>query len=148
MRHRAFLPGVAHRAVAQSPSPATDRAAIERTVRDYIDGWYEGNSERMARALHPDLMKRAAMPLANGRFVLETASANAMIELTKAGLGKQRARPGQVNDVVVLDIAGDMASAKSVSPDYIDLLHVLRINGEWRIVNVLWQPLKSPAAFK
>jgi len=70
------------------------------------------------------------------------------LEATKAGLGKRRARPDQVNDLVVLDIVGDMASAKSISPDDIDLLHVLRLNGEWRIVNVLWQPFTPPQSTK
>ena len=32
-----------------------DREAIKATALDYIEGWYEGNPERMERALHPDL---------------------------------------------------------------------------------------------
>jgi len=39
---------------AQSPA---DAAAIKQTSLDYIEGWYEGNSERMERALHPELAK-------------------------------------------------------------------------------------------
>ncbi len=34
---------------------ADDNAAIKQTALDYIEGWYEGNAERMQRALHPDL---------------------------------------------------------------------------------------------
>lgn len=37
---------------------AADSAAIKQTALDYIEGWYEGNAERMERALHPDLAKR------------------------------------------------------------------------------------------
>ena len=33
--------------------------AITQTALDYIEGWYEGNAERMERALHPNLAKRA-----------------------------------------------------------------------------------------
>lgn len=33
-------------------------AAIRQTALDYIEGWYEGNAERMERALHPELAKR------------------------------------------------------------------------------------------
>jgi hypothetical protein len=36
---------------AETPPPSPDQAAVERAVRDYIDGWYEGNADRMARAL-------------------------------------------------------------------------------------------------
>ena len=40
---------------AQSHS---DAVAIKQTALDYIEGWYEGNAERMERALHPELAKR------------------------------------------------------------------------------------------
>ena len=32
-------------------------AAIRQTALDYIEGYYEGNAERMERALHPELAK-------------------------------------------------------------------------------------------
>ncbi len=34
---------------------SADSAAIRQAALDYIEGWYEGNAERMERALHPDL---------------------------------------------------------------------------------------------
>ena len=37
---------------------SADSAAIRTTALDYIEGWYEGSSERMERALHPELAKR------------------------------------------------------------------------------------------
>jgi hypothetical protein len=55
------------RAGAQSPA---DAAAIKQTALDYIEGWYEGNAERMERSLHPELAKRIP-----GRFKSVTPSA-------------------------------------------------------------------------
>ena len=40
---------------AQSTS---DTELIKQAALDYIEGWYEGNAERMERALHPELAKR------------------------------------------------------------------------------------------
>jgi hypothetical protein len=37
---------------------AVDSAGIRAAALDYIEGWYEGNAERMERALHPELAKR------------------------------------------------------------------------------------------
>jgi hypothetical protein len=34
---------------------------------------------------------------------------------------------------------GNAASAKVVASDWVDYLHLARWNGEWRIVNVLWE---------
>ncbi|HEX6315687.1 MAG TPA: nuclear transport factor 2 family protein, partial [Gemmatimonadaceae bacterium] len=41
-----------------SAQTAADSAAIRAAALDYIEGWYEGNAERMERALHPELAKR------------------------------------------------------------------------------------------
>ena len=42
----------------RSEATGPDRDAIESVVRDYIEGWYSGDVERMNRALHDDLVKR------------------------------------------------------------------------------------------
>ena len=90
----------------------TDRAAIEAAARDYIDGWYEGDAERMARGLHPDLVKRTIRPLPNGRGILQHLSSATMIEYTRAGLGKKSKKEGQVNEVIILDQLSVTASVK------------------------------------
>jgi hypothetical protein len=128
-------------AQAQTPAAVDEKAAIEQTVRDYIDGWYEGNAERMARALHPDLAKRVFATLPDGSMVLQGVTADTMVAYTKAGFGKKKARPGQKNEVFVLDVSETIATAKSISPDFIDYIHLAKVDGRWRIVNVLWRPV-------
>lgn len=120
-----------------------ERSSIEKAARDYIDGWYEGDAERMQRALHPDLAKRRVEVLSNDRAVLSTVSADAMVEYTRMGVGKKSYREGQVNEVTILDVSGISASVKTVSHQFVDYLHLAKLNGEWRIVNVLWMPNKS-----
>jgi hypothetical protein len=83
---------------------AAERKLIEQAARDYIDGWYEGNTERMARALHPDLAKRRISALPNGRGILETLSADRMVEYTRLGGGTKSHKEGQVNEVIILDV--------------------------------------------
>ena len=41
------------------------RVAIERAGLDDIEGWYDGDAERMRRSLHPDLAKRKVRGLAS-----------------------------------------------------------------------------------
>ena len=36
----------------------TEQEAITETVLDYFEGWFDGDTERMQRALHRDLVKR------------------------------------------------------------------------------------------
>ena len=39
-------------------SDGSNENAIRATVSDYIEGWFDGDAERMERALHPELAKR------------------------------------------------------------------------------------------
>ncbi|MCP4572801.1 MAG: nuclear transport factor 2 family protein [bacterium] len=120
-----------------------DHAAIEATVRDYVDGWYAGDAERMERALHPDLTKRVVRTLPTGGEFLNSVSASNMVAYTAAGFGKDKLPEGYVNQVAILETTDKMAMAKSISPEFIDFIHLAKIAGEWKIVNVLWEPVEQ-----
>ena len=59
--------------------PETERAAIERAVLDYFEGWFGGDPVRMERALHPELVKRSVDKAPSGRETLRTITAEWMI---------------------------------------------------------------------
>ena len=120
-----------------------EHPAIEAAARDSLDGWYAGDAERMTRALHPDLVKRVVRTLENGEPLLNSVSASNMIAYTRAGFGKGRANPDVPTEVHVLDATPVMASVKTVSHEFIDYLHLAKIDGEWKIVNVLWEPAEK-----
>jgi hypothetical protein len=129
-------------AAGEEPEGSEGRKAIEQAVRDYIDGWYEGSAERMERALHPELAKRRVTTLPNGRAILDTVSADNMVEYTRLGGGSKSRQEGQQNQVIILDLSSHTASVKTISPEFIDYLHLAKMNGQWQIVNVLWEPVK------
>lgn len=117
-----------------------DREAIKQTALDYIEGFYDGNAERMERSLHPDLAKRIVRtePSA-GKSKLDHMTAPTLVQI--AGNMKSRAVPKdkQQKDVTVLDLFENAASVKIVANDWIDYLHVSKFDGRWVIVNVLWE---------
>lgn len=131
---------------AQTAAPsAADQAAIKQPALDYIEGWYEGDAERMERALHPDLAKRIVMTNAEGRSSLGQMSALTLIQNVKRGGGKTTPKERQQKDITILDVFENVACVKVVASDWIDYLHVAKFNGRWVIVNVLWEmkPKKS-----
>jgi hypothetical protein len=65
-----------------------------------------------------------------------------MVEYTRLGGGTKSHKEGQVNEVIILDVLTETASVKTISPEFIDYIHLAKINGQWRIVNVLWEPVK------
>ena len=133
---------------AESIPEDVERAAIEAAVRDYIDGWYAGDAERMARGLHPDLRKRSFRDLPGGGQVVNDLTYTTMIAYTENGFGTKSNKEGQINLVEILDVSPTIASAKSVSPEFIDYLHLAKVDGQWRIVNVLWEPTPEARAAK
>ena len=125
---------------AQKPSAEADAAAIKQTALDYIEGWYEGNPERMERALHPELAKRIVQTdPKSGRSRLDQMGAMTLVQRVKAGGGTKTPKDQQQKDVTILDIYENAASVKIVASDWIDYLHMAKFNGHWVIVNVLWE---------
>ncbi len=124
--------------LAHAQSPA-DTAAIKQTALDYIEGWYEGNAERMERALHPELAKRIVRTNKEGMSRLDQMSAMSLVLGTRRGGGTKTPKEKQQKDVTILDVYENAASVKVVASDWIDYLHVAKYNGKWVIVNVLWE---------
>lgn len=118
---------------------ASEKAAIKETILDYIEGWYAADAERMERALHPDLAKRAVLTNPNTkRSILNHATASMMVEYTRGGGGSKTPKEKLKNEIIILDMDKEMASVKTISPDFIDYVHLAKWNGQWKIVNVLW----------
>lgn len=146
MRKFAFLLGFVLIALATSAQAqqtnvsAADAAAIKQTALDYIEGWYEGNAERMERALHPELAKRIVRTNPqNGMSRLDQMSAMSLVMGTRRGGGKNTPKEKQQKDVTILDVYENAASVKIIASDWIDYLHMAKSNGRWVIVNVLWE---------
>src|SRR5918993_4717226 len=86
----AILTFCAWEAEAQTANvSAADQAAIKQTALDYVEGWYEGNADRMERALHPDLAKRIVRTSPEGRSRLDQMGAMALVQGAKRGGGKE-----------------------------------------------------------
>jgi hypothetical protein len=119
---------------------SADSAAIRATALDYVEGWYEGNPERMGRALHPELVKRIVVSdTATGRSVLQNMGASALVNGTRHGYGKSTPKERQEKEVRILDIYGNAASARATMADWIDYMQLAKVDGRWMIVNVLWE---------
>lgn len=119
---------------------ASDLAAVRQTALDYVEAWYEGNAERMARALHPLLQKRIVeRNPATDRDRVREMSAALLLGYTREGGGRDIPADQQQKDITVLDLDGNVASAKVVFLEWIDYLHLARFDGRWVIMNILWQ---------
>lgn len=124
--------------IAPRPVTAADSAAIRAAALDYIEGWYTGDAARMRRALHPQLAKRAVQTDEKGESWLGDSGADALIHSTQRGFGGDVPADQRRTEVVILDAYGDLASVRLNSTKLVDYMHLVRWNGEWKILNVLW----------
>ncbi|KAF0812287.1 hypothetical protein IGB42_03277 [Andreprevotia sp. IGB-42] len=121
-----------------APCAPADCKALDAVAHDYIDGWYDGNATRMRNALAPELAKRNLVQATNSTRIDEMG-ADGLIYYTGKGTGATREPSLRRADVTVLDVSGDMAAVKLVAQDWVDYLALARINGSWKIVNVVWE---------
>ena len=126
---------------ATALATATETAAqIEAVAYDYVDGQLEGDADRVARALHPDLAKRAvAAPgsVPGEAFPLRRMRAEELIELTRQGAIKTERAKWQ-RSVKLLDVTADAAAVRVETPWFVDYFHLARFGERWLIVNALW----------
>ena len=124
---------------AQTDFPS-DNDAIRKTALDYIEGWYSGDAARMERALHPELAKRMiSSDPKTGRSQFNHMGAMTLVQRTREGIGKKIPQDRQSKKVTILDRYNNTAVVKIVASDWIDYLEVAKFNGDWKIINVLWE---------
>lgn len=130
-------------AAAEPLDPAAVKA-IEAVAYDYVDGQLEGDAGRVARALHPDLAKRAVIARPDETLGLRRMTKDELVDLTAQGVLKTP-REQWSRSVRVLDIAGNAAVARVETPWFVDYFHLGRFGERWVIVNALWYPKPKPA---
>ncbi|MEV4535983.1 nuclear transport factor 2 family protein [Asanoa sp. NPDC049518] len=115
-----------------------DHGPILATVRDYWEGWFDGDAERMARALHPDLVKRGAAIDGTLGKLTGVMTADDMTGWTREGEGIAT-RPVDTNyDVTVDDVHDQIATVTVRSSIYREYLHLVKTTDGWRILNALY----------
>lgn len=130
--------GIAFAANAGAQTDAGTLRAIEATAYDYVDGQLEGDAERVARALHPDLAKRSVAPAAPYETLgLGRMTSDELIDLTRKGALKTP-RGQWHRSVEVLRVDQDVATVRLESPWFVDHLQMGRFGDRWVIVNALW----------
>jgi hypothetical protein len=126
--------------VSQTADDAT-QTAIRQAALDYIEGWFEGNAERMDRALHPQLAKRlVAVNPQTGQERFTHLTKEQMVNFTKQGGGSRVPADQRNIKVTILDTTKTMAFVRSDCSQFIDYLTLAKgEGGQWKIVNVLWE---------
>ena len=120
-------------------SDGANEDAVRAATSDYIEGWFDGDAERMERALHPELAKRCRGIEGDDPDALENLTATEMIDATADGEGQREDAPDRQIEIEIDYLSDDIASVRCGCHRYVDLLQLVRMPEGWRIVNAAWE---------
>ncbi len=125
---------------SKTKASSTEIEVIRQTVLNYIEAWYQQEPERGAKSLHPELAKRIVRTQTDSQSdTLENMSAARLTERWGSGDGQATPKENQKKEIKILDIHNRMASVKLEAAAWVDYMHLAKFNGQWVIVNILWE---------
>jgi len=116
-----------------------DEAAIRRCVLDYFQGWFDGDADRMDRALHPGLAKHSLAQGPTRAEILDVTTKDEMIELTRQGMGRRRDTTDRAIRIEITGVSGNIASVAVHSAVYVEYALLARTSEGWRITGTIWR---------
>jgi Putative lumazine-binding len=118
--------------------PETEKEAAIRAALDYSDGAYSGDAARMERAIHPDLNKLIFYRRSPSMGLMAGYSTwSDLVELTRTAMFIVEPEK-RMTETAVLEITDDVACLRVKTSAWCDYLQMIKVNGRWKIVNVLW----------
>jgi hypothetical protein len=122
-------------ASAQTPSQADDSAAVQTTVRNYIEGYYRGDASRMHATLDSHYLKH----MIHGTIPIREKTGSQMVDEVRTHGPADLPESEKTESISVLDISGNMASAKLITPHWVDYMTLTKSGGNWKILAVVQQ---------
>lgn len=117
---------------------------VKNAVLDYVEGIYQVDSTRIEKSIDTSLRKvgywynpnqkewRDNLPMSYNQLVHLAATWN------RNGKNANEQSP---KEIVIFDINSKTATAKLTAEWGIDYFHLGKYNGQWKIMNVIWQSM-------
>jgi Putative lumazine-binding len=118
---------------AQDNQTSTDAAAVRSTVTNYIEAYYTGDAARMEQTLHPHYLKH----MIHGNIPMRDKTGPQMVQEVRSNGIPDIPQAQRTEQVIVLDVTGTIASAKLVTPGWVDYVTLSKLDGEWKILSVV-----------
>ena len=90
----------------------------------------------MEKSLHPHYLKHT-ISKSEGKLKMTEWTGLQMVQEVRSNRPVNALASERTEQITVLDIANGMASAKLVTPHWVDYLTLSKWNGEWKIVSVV-----------
>lgn len=126
---------------SSTPASPAEREAVRRAVLDYVEGFYEGDSLKLARAVRPEIFKYGFWKARDStRYAGEQMKYPEFFDYARRVKQNNRQAPPTAPKVVDLyDVQDQTAAAKLTASWGTDYLLLGKYDGKWMISSVMWQ---------
>jgi hypothetical protein len=139
LRRVAALSMIIAAPVAARAQSADDSAAVRRTSLDYIEGFYEGDSTKLARAVRPEVFKYGFSRDSTGYHGMQMAYPAFFAYAARVKASGRPAPATAPKKVELLDLLDQTAAVKVTAWWGTDYMLLAKYDGRWMISHVLWQ---------
>jgi len=120
------------------PEPEADSALIEAAARDYIDGYYGGDYDRVFSAIWRDFDRRHVERGGRHEYLQPETLETLRFEIM------DHAEDGRFDgvapaDVTVIGLSRITGAVRIDADGWTEWLFLQRLNGDWQIVNSFWE---------
>jgi hypothetical protein len=122
------------------PAWSANAQAVHAAVEDYLLGFYHAEPARLERSLHPNLQKVGYWRDPEGAYHYSTMSYDQALSLAaRWNVDGGQTTADSPRDIVLLEVNDQTAIAKLTAVWGIDYFQLGQFEGEWKIINVIWQ---------
>jgi hypothetical protein len=120
--------------------PPDDRAAVHQAAKNYLDALYEAKPELIEKSVHANLSKRGFYRDEKGQYREGVMTYAQLVNLAgRWNKGNAKDLSKSPREVVVTEVMDHTATAKVVADWGIDYMQLGKYDGQWKIVNIIWQ---------
>ena len=124
---------------AQAPHAEAEAEAVRTTILDYVEAFYQVAPGRLESSVDHRLAKIGWTRDEQGAFHEHPRSYQQLLEGARRYNKNGWLPVDAPKEITIYEVLDKTASAKLVAQWGIDYLHLAKLEGRWKIINVIWQ---------
>lgn len=124
-----------------------DRDAVRQAALDYVTAVYESRPELIERSVSTDLTKIGFVAQKDGSYRRAPMTYQQLLAVAKDWNAK-RNRDTSIKEIVVGEVLDQTATAMIRAEWGIDFMQLAKVDGRWKILNIVWQSHPPKATSK
>lgn len=126
--------------ISQEANTNTDFKLVKAAIEDYVMALYETAPERIERSVDPTLRKIGYNDYNGESYDNQSMTYEQLYDLAgKWNKDGQNANAKSQKKIDIYEVNDRTASAKLTAKWGIDFMHLSKVDGHWKIMNIMWQ---------